>query len=355
MQKLRNFSIVLTEVYHDFKRANNEGIPSGGGLAPAGAVFDLPVFVELEACHSQLIELKDSPMNIADSPDPLSIKREEGYFVGKWKTRIYTQSWLPAGSPRGAVVLVHGLFEHSGRYRNLVNCLVPRGFAIFACDHRGHGKSEGLRGYVDRFGDYVEDLSTLVDVEIGRYAGKPVFIFGNSMGGTIATAYVAGHQEAFAGMVVTGPLIMPGTSTTSLSTMSARVLSAVVPKMGISRIESAGISRDPKVVDAYLKDPLVYTGKIRARLGAELLDTMEKVLPSKMRAIRLPILVAHGSADSLCNVQGSVHLHGSVKSRDKTLKLYDGFYHEILNEPGSEHVLADIRDWIEAHLTGGGF
>jgi acylglycerol lipase len=293
-------------------------------------------------------------MTMTESAGPATIRREEGSFVGKHRVRIFTQAWLPQDSPRAFLLLVHGLFDHSGRYECLVESLVRRGFAVLACDHRGHGNSGGLRGYVGRFADYLEDMDTFVRSETARFAGKPLFVFGHSMGAIIATCYVADHQDVFAGMVVSGSLIMPGASTSRVSIIAAKAMAAVLPKMGVSGLDCTGLCRDRSVVMAYLNDPLVYTGKIRARLGAELLNTMEKVLPTKMRSIRLPILVLHGGADRLCNIEGSVCLHKSVKSSDKTLNLYDGFYHEILNEPGREQVLADIGDWLERHLTGGG-
>jgi alpha-beta hydrolase superfamily lysophospholipase len=123
--------------------------------------------------------------------------------------------------------------------------------------------------------------------------------------------------------------------------------------MGIASIDASAISRDGKVVKAYLNDPLVYRGKIRARLGAELMNVIERSFPTKIADIEAPVLLIHGSKDRLSNTEGSSHLYAMVRSKDKTLKYYDGFYHELLNEPGRERVLADIGGWLENHLRVG--
>jgi acylglycerol lipase len=280
----------------------------------------------------------------------MAIQHAESWFRGKGNTRLYRQNWLPDRDIRAVVLVVHGLFDHSGRYRNLVEYLVPRGFAVSSFDQRGHGKSDGLRGYVNRFGDFLDDLDAFRQAVGHEYADKPLFLFGHSAGGLIVIAYVAGHQEGVAGCILSAPTTQPGSSVTRTSIVVARLLSALVPKMGVARLDASGISRDQKVVDDYLRDPLVYGGKIRARLGAELIDTMEKSLPAKMAEIELPILTMHGSADRLSNTTGSSLLHQSVKSKDKTLKYYEGFYHEILNEPGRDQVLADIGLWLDRHV-----
>jgi alpha-beta hydrolase superfamily lysophospholipase len=130
----------------------------------------------------------------------------------------------------------------------------------------------------------------------------------------------------------------------------ARTLSVVMPKMGVSVIDASAISRDEEVVKAYVNDPLVYRGKIRARLGAELINVMERSLPARMSRIELPVLIIHGSEDRLSNPQGSTLLYESVSSKDKTLKFYQGFFHELLNEPGREQALKDIEEWLGAHI-----
>jgi acylglycerol lipase len=282
--------------------------------------------------------------------DKTGIQHSEDWFLGRDGTRLFTQTWEPHGSAMAAMLVVHGLFEHSGRYGNLVDYLVPRGFVVHSFDQRGHGRSEGLRGYVRRFAYYTDDLDIFRRLVFERHHAKPVFILGHSVGGTVVADYVSDHGQGFAGCILSAPTAMPGSSVTRSSILMARVLSAVLPRMGISFIDAAAISRDSKVVEAYLQDPLVYRGKIRARLGAELINVMERSLPSRMAAVEVPVLLIHGSQDRLSNTAGSSLLYATIKSKDKTLKYYDGFYHELLNEPGRAEVLADIGEWLENHV-----
>jgi acylglycerol lipase len=245
---------------------------------------------------------------------------------------------------------VHGLFEHSGRYAKFAEYFVPKGYAVCSYDQRGHGRSDGLRGYVNRFADYPADLDLFLKKVRQQYPGKPVFLLGHSMGGTVVATFAADHQEELSGLIFSGLLAMPGASVNRLSIFVTRTVSALLPKMGIATIEDSTISRDSSVVDAYNNDPLVYRGKIRARLGAELLNTFEKVLPAAEPRIQIPVLIMHGGEDRLSNRQSSMTLYDSVGSTDKTIKIYNGFYHEILNDTGRDQVLNDIELWLRDHL-----
>ena len=169
------------------------------------------------------------------------------------------------------------------------------------------------------------------------------------MGGTIVTAYAIYYHDEFDGLVLSGATLKIGASVSSGLIIVARVLSLLLPKMGVDVIDASAISQDKTVVDAYVDDPLVYRGKIRARLGAELIKTIQK-LPCQMPEINLPILIMHGTADRLSDPEGSEILYDRVSSKDKTLKLYEGFYHEIFNEPGREQVFADMEAWLVFHM-----
>ncbi len=277
------------------------------------------------------------------------MKHIEGKFSGCGKLNLYYQCWLPERGPTAILLVVHGLAEHSGRYMNLVNHFVPKGYAVYSLDLRGHGRSDGLRGYVERFTYYLDDLKTFSDTVRSRHRDSKVFVVGHSMGGTIATAYTVQHQGEFDGLILSGVLLRVGTSTSPVLIAAARILSLLMPKIGVAVLDASAISQDESVVDAYVNDPLVYRGKIRARLGIELIR-MTKKLPNEMSEIRLPILIMHGTADRLSAPKGSEMLYERLNSKDKTLKLYDGFYHEIFNEPGHEQVLADMENWLATHI-----
>ena len=279
----------------------------------------------------------------------MSIKHLEAKFKGYGDRNLYYQSWLPVKEPKAILLVVHGLAEHSGRYLNLVNHFVPAGYAMYAFDHRGHGKSEGLRGYVERFSYFLNDLKTFLDIVHTKHYSAKVFIVGHSIGGTIATAYAAHHQHEFDGLIVSGATLKIGDSVSPVHIALSRILSVLLPKMGVARVNASAISQDKTVVNAYVNDPLVCRGKIRARLGAEIIKTMQ-ILQHQMSEINLPILIMHGTADRLSEPKGSESLYEQVTSDDKTLKLYEGFYHEIFNEPGREQVFVDMETWLATHI-----
>ena len=277
------------------------------------------------------------------------MEHREGTFKGLKGLDVYHRCWLPAAEPKAVLLVVHGWAEHSGRYMNIVDHFVPRGYAVCALDHRGHGRSEGKRGYVERFPNYLCDLKTFFDLIRGEYGGKKIFLVGHSMGGTIATAYTVQYQHEFDGLLLSGASLMLGSSLSSALIPFARLLSLLLPRLGITVLDASAISQDPAVVDAYVNDPLVYRGKITCRFGAEMIMTLRK-LPSEIHKITLPVLIMHGTADRLGDPAGSRMLYERVSSEDKTLKLYDGFHHEIFNEPGHQQVMADMEAWLEAHL-----
>lgn len=277
------------------------------------------------------------------------MKHVEGKFKGCEDISLYYQYWLPADEPRAILLVVHGLAEHSGRYLTMVNHFVPKGYAIYGLDQRGHGKSPGRRGYVERFSNFVDDLETFFDVVRSRHHDSKVFIIGHSLGGTIAANYAVQHQNEFDGLILSGAFLKVADSTSLGLIIAARVLSLLLPKVGIDSIDASALSRDKAIVDAYVQDPLVYRGKISARLGAEIIKTMQK-LTQQMPKICLPILIMHGTADRLSNPRGSEMLYQRVSSPQKTLKLYDRFYHEIFNEPGHEQVFADMEAWLTARI-----
>ena len=277
------------------------------------------------------------------------MEHTEGSFRGHKDLNLYYQSWLPAGRPEAILLVVHGGAEHSGRYTNLVNYFVPKGYAVCSFDLRGHGKSEGLRFYVERFSDYLTDLKTFFDIVRGEHGDAKIFLVGHSVGGAIATAYAIDHQHELAGLLLSAAYLKIPYSRSPALIAAARMLSLLLPKLGLIVVDASTISQDKAVVDAYVNDPLVYRGKVRARFGGEMVKIQQE-LPRQMPEINLPILIMHGTADRLCDPQGSKMLYERVGSRDKTLKLYEGFYHEIFNEPGHKQVLADMETWLATRI-----
>ncbi len=277
------------------------------------------------------------------------MRYEDGFFASAGSARIYRQCWLPDDAPRAVLLLVHGLAEHSGRYVNLVDHVVPVGYAVYGIDHVGHGRSSGARAHADRFEDFLEPLKTYLEMIRRWQPGKPVFLVGHSMGGLIGAAFLLEHQDSLHGAILSGPSVKVPDNISPAVVLLGRVLSAVLPGVGILGLDPTGVSRDPAVVRAYIEDPLVHTGKISARLGAELLQAMRRVT-ARANLIRLPVLILQGGADRLVAPDGARMLHELAGSSDKTLKIYPGLYHEVYNEPERGQVLRDVESWLASRL-----
>ncbi len=272
----------------------------------------------------------------------------EGNFKTSSGANIYYQSWQPESAPIAVLLVVHGLAEHSGRYMNVVNHFVPRGYAVYGLDHLGHGKSDGTRVYVDRLADYTDPLKTYFDLIQGWHPGKPIFMLGHSMGGLITSYYLLDHQDELQGAIISAPAVKVSDSISPVTIFMGKLLSNITPKAGLLALDASGVSSDPQVVKDYVNDPLVYTGKTTARLAAEMLGGMQRVT-AEAGTLHLPFIVVQGSADKLVDPDGAKMLYEKASSSDKTIKIYDGYYHEVFNEPGRAQVLQDVETWLAAH------
>lgn len=272
----------------------------------------------------------------------------DGRFTGGAGGRIYWQAWLPAGAVRGVVALAHGIAEHGGRYAHVGARLAEAGYATYALDHHGHGRSDGVRGNVNRMAEVTGDLDRLISLAVERHPDVPVFLLGHSLGGLIALDYVVTRGTArLRGLLLSGAAVDPSVGS-PVEKLLAKLLSSVAPNLGLLALDATAVSRDPKVVADYEADPLNYHGKIRARTGAESLAAVDRVTAA-LSTIDIPILVMHGTEDKLTAPSGSKLVADQVSSPDITLKLYDGLYHEIFNEPEQDAVLTDVVTWLDAH------
>lgn len=271
---------------------------------------------------------------------------EQGHLDATGGGRLYRQSWLPDGEVRTAIVLVHGAAEHSGRYPHLVGRLVPEGHAIHALDHRGHGRSEGPRALIEKMDHAVSDVDTLVDLARAAHPGVPLVMFGHSMGGGLALQYALRHQHKLDGLVLSAPVTL--IEAPAALRLTVRTLSKVAPRAGVVQVSAAGISRDPDEVRRYDGDELVYRGKLPARTVAELADLCES-FPQNLQRLTLPLLVLHGTADTIVAPKGSHTVVELAGSTDKKLSLYEGYFHELHNEPPAERAkpLDELAAWLE--------
>lgn len=270
----------------------------------------------------------------------------EWMITGHGGVTLQAQAWLPEGEPRDVVVIAHGYAEHGGRYGNLVERLMPLGYALYALDHRGHGRSGGKRALVDRMAWVIEDFHRFVGEVRARNAGQRVKLLGHSMGGNVAFGYALRWSEDLSGLILSGPLI--GGSVPAAQRLVMRLLAAVAPGMGTVALPPDAVSRDPAVVAAYQADPLVTVGKVPARTAHELFSVLPGYLEGAPR-MKVPVLIQHGEADSLVPLAGARPTIEAIGASDKTVITYPGLFHEIYNEPEKDRVIGDLTSWLEAH------
>jgi alpha-beta hydrolase superfamily lysophospholipase len=275
---------------------------------------------------------------------------KDGRFAGARGMSVYFQYWAPQDPAKALILLVHGAGEHSGRYQRVADYFVGHGYAVAALDHPNHGKSDGRYGHVECFDDFVQTLQTFHQQVTADFPGLPQVLFGHSMGGLISCLYLLQQQGDFQGCVLSGPAIKTDIEPGFLQMLLVRTLSRLVPKAGVLALDADGVSRDRAEVEKYVNDPLVNHDKMTARMVAELFRAMHTVQDSAGQ-LKLPMFLLHGEADPMAAASGSRFLHDAISSDDKTLKIYPGLYHEILNEPERDLVLADILAWTDARVA----
>jgi alpha-beta hydrolase superfamily lysophospholipase len=276
------------------------------------------------------------------------VEHRTGQFEGAGGVQIFWQAWLPDGEPRGVVALAHGVSEHSGRYAWTGEQLTARGYALYALDHRGHGRSEGGRAVIDRVDNAVADLGELIAIA-GRESGGGAqpFLFGHSFGGFLSLAFTTRRQDEIRGLMLSAPVAVLEAAS-PVQRIAGQVLSAVAPRLGVFPIDSSTVSRDPDVVREYDADPLNFHGKLPARTVHEMTQEVAR-FPESVPKISVPLLIQVGTGDELVPPASSELVYEWASSEDKTLKRYDGLYHEILNEPERAAVVADTLAWLDAH------
>jgi lysophospholipase len=266
--------------------------------------------------------------------------------------RLHVTVWLPDGAPQAVVLLVHGIAEHAGRYQHVAQRLADIGCAVYAPDHRTHGRSEGQpRVYITDFQQAAADLLPVLALAQQAHPGLPAFIYGHSMGSFLSTLFTLNHQDRLNGFISSGSPLLIDTIVAPLLVTASSVLASLAPRLPVVDLQLEAISRDPAVVTAYMADPYCAPGKVKAGMGYAYLQAVRPVR-ARLGELHLPLLVLHGAADRIAPSSGSELLYEQARSADKTLKLYPGLYHEIHNEPEQADVLADITAWLEARIRG---
>jgi acylglycerol lipase len=275
------------------------------------------------------------------------MSHHEDRFVARDGLVLYEQSWLPEGEAAGVVVVVHGICEHGGRYVRLAGDLNRRGYAVYAMDLRGHGRSDGARVLVRAFDEYLDDVEMLLDRVAARHPEKPLFLLGHSMGGAVVALLGILRPPKVRGLVLSAPSVVVGGNVFPVLRRLAALASFVWPTLRFVRMGCWYISRDPAVVEAFKNDPLVFHGRFPVRTGAEILRAAQRIHLG-MDQLQLPLLILHGTKDHVTDPNGSRLLATRAASPDKTLRLYPGLYHELFSEPERDQVLADTLAWLDA-------
>ncbi|HOX14488.1 MAG TPA: lysophospholipase [Smithellaceae bacterium] len=278
------------------------------------------------------------------------MKTESGNIRAQDGTSIYWKGWVPDNSPKAMVHVIHGYAEHIDRYGNVVNELLPAGYAVFGTDHRGHGKSQGKRGHVKNFQEFIDDEKQFRrDVIRPRFSEIPYFVLGHSMGSLIAMNYVEQNAEDVKGLVLSGTGSQPGTDIPKILLTLTKILSKILPAVHVkSPLPPEFISRDMAVVKAYIDDPLVYN-VITPRLAHEM-NRYVVIGAQNAFKIKIPVLIQLGSRDTAFS--GQKELYEMIGAKDKTFKQYEGLKHEVYNELVADRikVLADLRSWLDQHV-----
>jgi len=268
-------------------------------------------------------------------------------FKGPSGLELFFRSWRPEGAVRGVVAIVHGFNSHGGYYSWVAEQLNARGLAAYAVDLRGRGQSAGERFFVERFTDYVGDAGALVGLARAREEGAPLFLLGHSAGGVISCLYALEHGQELAGLICESFAFRVPAPDIALAVLKG--LSHVAPHIHVLKLENQHFSRDPKVVHKMNDDPLIANEVQPTQTVAEMVRADEQ-LQRSFSKLALPLLILHGTADKATKPSGSQFFFETSGSRDKTLKLYEGHYHDLLNDIGKEQVMADILEWIGGRL-----
>ncbi|MHA1145803.1 MAG: lysophospholipase [Candidatus Helarchaeota archaeon] len=278
------------------------------------------------------------------------MKKKEAHFTTADGLKIYYQVWEP-NTPKAIVQIVHGFGEHSGRYSNVVEKLVPVGYMLYATDHRGHGKSEGVRTYVDSFNQFVKDQRMFHEVIRNDQPNLPIFMLGHSMGSFIAAHFAFKHESLLQGLILSGTGVLPGGFLNLVAAASLpvlRIMAFFTPKLRLNVSLGSGLSRDPEVRRAYESDPLVVK-TITAKLGFEMINAVTK-MKRMICKLRLPLLIQCGSEDWIA--RGIKEIEKQLAMEDKTIRIYNGLRHEVYNEleEDREKVLNDLVHWLDSHV-----
>lgn len=282
----------------------------------------------------------------------MSVVADGDHFAAQGGLALLRRRWSPPHASR-VLAIVHGFAEHSERYDHVARWLAERGYRVHAFDQRGHGESEGPRNFAPRFEALIDDVERFLALVRREEGDRPLVLLGHSAGGLQVAWLLAERHPEVAAAVLSGPLLRHPVRVSGLGAGLLRALGAVAPRLRLPLgLSAESLSRDPEVVRAYQEDPRIGTA-CSARLALELLRRPDEAL-ARAAAVRVPLLIVHGEADPLCDVEGSRAFQRALGAERAALITYPGLLHEILNEPEWPQVLGDVHGWIEKHVPAAG-
>lgn len=273
---------------------------------------------------------------------------DERYFNTNDRKKIFYRFLVP-DDPVAFGIIIHGYGEHSGRYEHVMQQLKTRNFATFVPDHRGHGHSARTLGDLESIDKVIEDIHELHLQVLEKYSVDSFFILAHSMGALLGILYALRYQDNINGIVLSAPMIIVPDYISPVARKLSAAISRVLPNLPIQEFDDTVVCRDPEVIEKSQKDPLCYHGRIRVRTGTEMMKGLEYA-NAHLAEIKVPALILQGSADKTLPLESSALVYDKISSEDKTIKIFEGLYHEIMNEPEKVEVIDFIADWIEKHI-----
>lgn len=284
------------------------------------------------------------------------VEHKKGHFPGAGGLELYYQSWQPVkvekkvgGVKPAALIFIHGMAEHSDRYRSPIQYFNRRGYAVYAMDLRGHGNSGGRRSYAESMSELLEDIRLFMQFVKKHERGKKIFLVGHSFGGQLVLNFGAKHPEGLAGILVSSPNVSLRVRIPLIKRLAAPVLSRIAPKLALgNELDPSFISRDKAVVEDYRNDKRIQR-KITARLADIVLENHLNIM-DLAKSFHVPAYLMHAGDDAICSPEGTRRFYENIPIRDKKFKVYEGFYHELFNEIGRDQVFRDMELWILKRL-----
>lgn len=276
------------------------------------------------------------------------MRRTEGTLSASDETRLFYRRWEVV-APKGVCLLVHGLGEHSGRYEPVAKALTDHGFSVWAPDHRGHGRSGGIRGDCRSVEEFTRDLDRIFEELKQEQPSTPVVLIGHSLGGLIALLYASEHPGTIRAVAVSSPALRMAKEPPKVKVLLAKGISKILPKTPIPNgVDPSLLCRDPQVVQAYQTDPLVHRA-VTARCAVALRQAMKQA-PALAKRIRIPCLILQAGSDFICDPKASARFASDLTAAPATFRRYEGLYHELFNEPEKGRVFDDLCRWLNEVL-----